>query len=94
MPIIKKCHVKFILIIICSILLSLLGITQSIYYKNIIDIVIPNKAYNYLNKITFFTVLLIISKGVIDILRQYFVLVLSKNKDNELMNIVYKKILY
>lgn len=94
LPIIKKCHVKFILIIICSILLSLLGITQSIYYKNIIDIVIPNKAYNYLNKITFFTVLLIISKGVIDILRQYFVLVLSKNIDNELMNIVYKKILY
>ena len=84
---------KIVSIIIISLIISLLGIANSIYYRYLIDKVLTGEEFKSLMYITILTIGLIFLKGVMDIIRQYLILRLSEDIDNSMNKKLYKKIL-
>lgn len=84
--------IKILLIIAFSILISIFGIANSVYYRYLLDDIIPNKNVQSLIYYTILTILIYMIKGIIDICRQFLVLKLSEELDNSIMGIVYKKL--
>lgn len=83
----------FALIFILSIIISILGVSTSIYYKYVFDNIINLDEINILAYITMVIVSIIFIKGFFDISRQYTVYILTKKIDSTLLNYVYSRVI-
>lgn len=76
-----------------SILITIIGILITFYYRTIIDGILPKKNYQKLQYVSIITVCFVILKSVIEFLRKYFIINMSKKIDKDLIMNVYSHVI-